>query len=173
MPRIKLVWITLISCFLLVSCQSQSPSAVDTDPSLQHSITSYLVEQVGISGFDGEIFCAFDYLESARETDQEIYIWALCQEYYLEGTSLREGSGISLPVALQTHRVDGQTEIIGCQIPRDGSYYGSDVKEIFPPSSWSKILPNDEEGITQYNQRAAALERETALLASEFYTNPE
>lgn len=166
-----LALILLAAVLCTASCRSVNPP--QPDPALDEPITTHLVEQIGISGFEGEIFCAFEYLDLPREVDQEIYIWALCQEYYLEGSSLTEGSGISLPVALQVEELEGQPQITGHLIPGDGSRYGPDVKEIFPASIWGKILPDNDQERNQYNLRASQLLNEVRGLAGEGYSTEE
>ncbi len=169
MSKIKRSRIWIIILLFTTSCLAQPSANLPTDPFLNESITTYLVEEVGINGFGGEVFCAFEYLDSNKDADGNIFIWALCQEYYLAGDSITEGSGTSLPVALQTQSANGQVVIIGHRVPGDGSYYGPDVREIFPRSTWSQIMPKKGEGLNQYNLRASELSNETRMIATEYF----
>ena len=171
MEKNRLKWFYLMAILLCTGCQFKAqPESPAIDPHLDGIINGYLVENIGIKGFDGEVFCAYETLEAGWSTKGEIYLWVLCLEYYWGQGSLVSGSGISLPVALQTHLDNDQLKITGHLIPRDGTYYGPDVREIFPRRAWSQILPNNEDQINRYNQRAEELTEETLLKAREYYS---
>lgn len=169
MSKSSLVFITAIAALLIAGCQCVAQlkplDDVLSDPMLEERINDYLVENVSIIGFGGEAYCAYEYLNADQGGDGEIYIWVLCQEFYLDQGSVVEGSGISLPVALQTEEKNDQLEVIGHLVPRDGTYYGPDVRTIFPISTWPQIMPQNEEETDQYNYRADKLMEETRLKA--------
>lgn len=173
MTRKKHAWIWVICLLFITCCQSLAPAQAPPDLALKDSITSYLAEQIGISGFGGEVFCAFEYLQPPPDAEGEIYIWALCLEFYREEDRTLEGSGISLPVALQISEQNGQLQIASHLTPGDGSYYGPDVKEIFPASTWGKIFPDGEEEQDHYNLRASRLMSEARDLAGDFSSEGE
>jgi hypothetical protein len=173
MTKSKPTWIWIIPILFLASCLSPAPIQSPLDSSFDDSITSYLVEQVGITGFGGKVFCAFEYLDSEKDPAGNIYVWALCQEYYLEGGAITAGSGISLPVALETQDENGQFQIIAHRVPGDGSYYGPDVREIFPRGTWRQILPQKEAELNQYNLRASELLEKTRDEASQTYSTQD
>ena len=156
---------TLIGLIFSTGCRAEISAL--SDPSLSSLINTYLSKEIGISGFDGEVYCAFDYLQDPPTAAGEIYIWALCLEFYGEPDQLQEGSGISLPVALQIQEGDGQFQVTGHLFPGNGSLYGPDVKEIFPASTWGAILPVTDEEQDQYNLRANRLMNEVRLLANQ------
>ncbi len=174
MSKNKLQWLGLIAVLLVAGCQSQEPPEplANSTPALmlEESINDYLVINIGITSQSGEIFCAHEFLDAGRATDGNIYIWALCQEYYVEQDSLTTGSGISLPVALQTQAKNDHYEIIEHLVPGDGTYYGPDVRAIFPKSSWPQIMPANEDEINQYNDRANELMLDTRMQAGEYYS---
>ncbi len=145
--------------------QSQPADYSSADILSEEIINDYLIENIGITGFGGEVFCAHELMDAQPGKDGVIYVWALCQEYYLMQGSATDGSGISLPVALQTQQNGNKVEIIGFLIPRDGSYYGPDVREIFPKRTWPQIMPQNEDEINQYNSRAKKLMEETRIKA--------
>ncbi len=160
------VWMLAILLFLLlVGCQhaeSMDRVIMDSASILQiDTLENYLVANVGISAFDGVVFCAYEPLDAAQGVDGKIYLWVLCQEYYLEHEALDRGSGVSLPVALQIQDQNDRYEITGYWIPRDGTYFGPDVRAAFPENTWAQIMPRSLEEIEQYNQRANRLELET------------
>jgi hypothetical protein len=103
-------------------------------------VEKYLSEEVMNSNFGGEIFVAYEILETDKN-EGEIYLWALIQEYYEEGEALETGSGMSVPIVLSVsvHNNDS-LEISSHSLPRDGSYYSEDIKEMFPKKIQNKIL---------------------------------
>ena len=115
------------------------------------------------------MFCAYEPLNAVQGAEGMIYLWALCQEYYLEQESLIPGSGVSLPVALRIQEKNGHYEIIGHLVPRDGTYYGPDVRATFPQNTWSQIMPQGEDEISQYNYRANKLKKDTEMKARSYY----
>ena len=159
----KLWWLSFIVVILLVGCGSDNHDDISTTDSeyiLQvENIEDYLDTTIGISAFGGEVFCAYEPLKTEQGFEGTIYIWALCLEYYLEQGSLMTGSGISLPVALRIQGKNGQYEVVGHLVPRDGTYYGPDVRSIFPPSIWSQI----------YDYRGSKLEEYTEVKARLYY----
>lgn len=178
MAKKILVWLCVITVFFNAGCQAAGINELRnedfTDPEVEESINDYLVEHVAITGFGGLAFCGHELLNADQGKEGFLYLWALCQEYHLEQGPLTDGSGISLPVALQIEPKDHQIEIIGHLIPRDGSYYGPDVRDIFPKSTWSQIMPENEQEINQYNSRANELMRETRMKAKwEYNTESE
>ena len=86
-----------------------------------------------------------------------------CQEYYLEQESLTPSSGVSLPVALQVQEKNGHYEIMSHLFPRDGTYYGPDVRATFPQSTWSQIMPQGEDEVNQYEKPLASKSRMSRL----------
>jgi hypothetical protein len=164
------VWPWAIAVLFLTGCLGGNQPADLTDslldPALEERINEYLAEQVAIIGFGGEAYCAHDIMNAAQVKDGELYLWALCQEYYQEGELLKEGSGISLPVDLQIQGKDQKIMVMGHRIPRDGSYYGPDVRSIFPKSTWSQIMPQNKEETSLYNLRAKELIKETRMKAA-------
>ena len=162
----------MIVC-LVTSCQTPREAVPPVDPALGKSIPNYLAEEIGIAGFGGEIFCAIEYLDPPQSDDGEIYLWALCLEFYREEGRLLEGSGISLPVALETQSVGGQFNIVSHRVPGDGSRYGPDVREIFPRGTWEQILPKTDEELNWYNLRANELQTEVRIQANDQFQTEE
>lgn len=173
MVRKRLWRLLCIAIILLVGCQLKEKDdnsiSASKDISQVENIEDYLVTNIGISAFDGKVFCAYEPLNAEQGAESKIYLWALCQEYYLEQGSLTPGSGVSLPVALQIQEKNGRYEVIDHLVPRDGTYYGPDVQATFPQSTWSQIMPQNDDEINQYNYRANELEKDTEMQARAYY----
>ncbi len=63
-----------------------------------------------------------------------VYAWVVDGRYYLEGNEIKEDSGSSIPYKFVVEKVDDEYIVTDSRIPRDGSYYSDDMKNIFPRS---------------------------------------
>ena len=61
-----------------------------------------------------------------------VYAWVLEGKYYLENNEIKESSGSSIPYKFVIKKKDGKFIVVDYKIPRDGSYYPKDIKNIFP-----------------------------------------
>lgn len=169
MVRKKLWRFSFIAAILLIGCQSEklenSSIASTKTISQVENIEDYLITNIGISAFGGEIFCAYEPLNAEQGAESKIYLWTLCQEYYLEQESLIIGSGVSLPVVLRIQEKYGHYEVTDHLAPREGTYYEPDVRATFSQSTWSQILPQSNDEIQQYNYRVEKLQKDTEMQA--------
>jgi hypothetical protein len=70
------------------------------------------------------------------ETGQEIYLWAICQS--------AEGAGVSAPAVVHMAQDEsGVWRIREVEMPRDGTFYGEDVRVLFPRNVQTRILAHD------------------------------
>ena len=108
----------------------------------------YLAQKIGGAGFGGRVFCAHEVLdvEGSGESVKE-YVFAVCQEYGLRGGSLREGTGVAMPVALQLEGRDQKYQVISHQTPGDSPRYEGDVKRMFPEKTHPEIINGDRKGL--------------------------
>jgi len=76
------------------------------------------------------------YLIEEKERDElyNIYAWVLEEKYYLENNEIKEDSGSSIPYKFVVENIEGNFTVTDSKIPRDGSYYPEDMKNIFPSS---------------------------------------
>ena len=84
------------------------------------------------------------YLIEEKEKDKNynIYAWVLEEKHYLENDEIKQDSGLSIPYKFVVKSVDGKFSVTDSRIPRDGSYYSADMKNIFPNS-----VKNDMESV--------------------------
>lgn len=123
-------------------------------------VKDYLEENIGNSGFGGEVFCAYEILgEEKLGILVNEYLWVMCQEFYLKEGNLKEGTGSSLPVAFVLQEEGDSYKVIDCKIPQSGAEYGQDIREIFPEEYHAKIFPQPPDYL-EYNQRAERLHDE-------------
>ncbi|HEU0297302.1 MAG TPA: hypothetical protein VFR47_31460 [Anaerolineales bacterium] len=74
-----------------------------------------------------EVICEWEIL---GRSDQEIYVWAICMGTIGIGT-------LADPAVIQLG-IDGSAEDV--EIPRGGSNYASDIREMFPPDAEEKYF---------------------------------
>ncbi len=76
------------------------------------------------------------YLIEEKEKDKHynIYAWVLDEKYYLENDEIKQDSSSSIPYKFVVKSVDGKFSVTDSRIPRDGSDYSVDMKNIFPRS---------------------------------------
>ena len=72
--------------------------------------------------------------EKERDKHYNIYAWVLEEKHYLENDEIKQDSGSSIPYKFVVKSVDGKFSVTDFKIPRDGSYYSFDMKNIFPES---------------------------------------
>lgn len=63
-----------------------------------------------------------------------VYAWVLEETYYLENNEIKQDSGSSIPYKFVVELVSNEYKVTDSRIPRDGSYYAEDMKNIFPRS---------------------------------------
>lgn len=70
--------------------------------------------------------------EIEKNSHYNIYAWVLEQKYYLENDEIKEDSGSSIPYKFVVKYIDNKYIVTDSRIPRDGSLYAEDMKNIFP-----------------------------------------
>ncbi len=63
-----------------------------------------------------------------------VYAWVLEETYYLENNEIKQDSGSSIPYKFVVEHINDEYKVTDSRIPRDGSYYAEDMKNIFPRS---------------------------------------
>lgn len=133
-------------------------------------VKTYLEKNILKPSFGGEIFCNFEFLGEENNSNIHFYVWALCQEYYLKGSGIREGTGVSEPVALTLKRENDTYKVISHKEPEDGSFYPESIKRIFPKSvRQNKMFSND---VNYHNQHIKILENEIKKETEFYFKNP-
>ena len=76
------------------------------------------------------------YLVSETEKDKcwEVDAWVLCETYYKENGVIEQDSGYSIPHKFTVEKHNDEYNVVESRIPRDGSYYPEDIKDMF---TWS------------------------------------
>lgn len=115
--------------------------AIDlNEVALEYAIKEYIVNKGDseLKHHDNEkTFASMKvYLIEEKERDKHynIYAWVLEKKYYFEDNEIKEDSGSSIPYKFVVKNIDGKFTVTDSRIPRDGSYYSEDMKNIFPSS---------------------------------------
>jgi hypothetical protein len=45
---------------------------------------AHAVMNMGVSGFEDGVFCTYTLLSAVQGMEDKVYLWALCQDYYLD-----------------------------------------------------------------------------------------
>ena len=107
---------------------------------IELAITEYLVNRNDLESQkynDEKWFVSFKtYLIEEKENKKtyNIYAWVLEKSFYLKNDMITEDSGSSIPYLFVVERVNEDYKVKDSRIPRDGSLYSVDMKNIFPYS---------------------------------------
>ena len=76
------------------------------------------------------------YMILEKENDKcwEVDTWVLCETYYKLNGVIEQDSGYSIPHKFIVEKQNGEYFVVEARIPRDGSYYTEDIKNMF---DWS------------------------------------
>jgi hypothetical protein len=123
--------------------------------SLEESIESYLETQKDFSwqtASGSKNFCVVSNLDPDQELFP-LYVWARCSEFIIRDGKLKELSGSSIPVKINYPNELSFYDLdrFSHEIPRDGSYYSKDIKDIFTKTAQEKISNIQNQQITILN----------------------
>ncbi|WP_236636033.1 MULTISPECIES: hypothetical protein [unclassified Exiguobacterium] len=114
----------------------------------QNEIERYLTTEVMEPNFGGDVWTTYKILDT-NTTKNEVYVWALIQEYIQEGDRFEQGTGMSVPLVLYLDDKDESFTIQGHRVPRDGSYYPTDLWTMFPVHVQVSISPHPDGTVTK------------------------
>ena len=88
------------------------------------------------------------YLTEEKEENSiyNIYAWILQEKYYLESNEIKQNSSSSIPYKFVIEKKDDKYNVVDSRIPRDGSYYEDDLKNIFPRDVRNDMEKNEIDG---------------------------
>lgn len=108
------------------------------DEEIEIAVRNYLIEKGDNESkhYDGEkTFVSMKVFlldEVTKDEHYNFYAWVLEGKYYLENNEIKESSASSIPYKFVIKKKDGKFIVVDYKIPRDGSYYSKDIKNIFP-----------------------------------------
>jgi len=94
---------------------------------------------------EGMTFMSTHYFGNRFNDDRlEVYLWVRFSEYDTKDGKFEEYSGYSIAHKVTINIKDGAFEIIGYEIPKDGSEYIKSIKEMYPLTIRSKVMNFDK-----------------------------
>jgi hypothetical protein len=122
-------------------------------------ITSQLVTDIYPQS---KVFCSYHTYGTEKEAVHNYtyaYVWAYCEEFYLQNGKLAMGQGISYPIRITFEEIDGELTAQGYDEPISGDGYAQSIRDIFPAKyaaqaikgyDVKKFSPNPEEQAKMY-----------------------
>lgn len=110
------------------------------DKAIDMAVKKYIVEMGDTAPmhYDGEktFACIRTFLLEEKEAEKlyYVYAWVVEGRYYLENEEIKQDSGSSIPYVFVVENIDDEYMVTDSRIPRDGSYYAKDMKNMFPLS---------------------------------------
>jgi len=123
------------------------------DKEIEIAIEDYLVDKMIQNGLKYENEKAFVSMniflieEKNEFTLFNVYAWVLEETYYESNDKVMRNSGSSIPYKFVVELIDDKMVVTDSRIPRDGSYYADDLKNIFPSYVRNEINEVHENGI--------------------------
>jgi hypothetical protein len=111
----------------------ETPNEINEE-SIKSVVKEYLPKVLETS-YGGTVFCGnhyYGYEEYKDISSVNVYVWAYCEEYYIDNGEIKMGSGVSEPVKLRMEYKNNILTVIDHKVPGDGSLYASSIKEMFP-----------------------------------------
>jgi hypothetical protein len=124
----------------LASTQTQEEAKETATPPvvsevlIEEQLKTYL-PSIGELSYNGKLFCThhlYGFDEDKENNQIKVYVWAYCEEYYLENNQLKMGFGVSEPVLVTMETKDGALVATSYREPGNGSLYAPSIKEMFP-----------------------------------------
>ena len=72
--------------------------------------------------------------ENNKHKHYNVYAWVLEEKYYLKNNEIKQDSSSSIPYMFVVEHTNDEYKVTDSRIPRDGTYYAEDMKNIFPRS---------------------------------------
>lgn len=75
-----------------------------------------------------------------------VYAWVLQEKYYIDNNEIIKDSSSLILYVFIVEKIDDKFNVIDFKIPKDGTYYEDDMKNIFPNRGKSKMKRVDIDG---------------------------
>ena len=134
---------------------NSSQPIISSFPEHGQAIAKYLASQKYFAWTTEENtknVCVFENLGNTEDLFP-LSLWVLCQEYKIVDGKIQTFSGVSGPVLIDYPNELSFFDIgkFSYQVPRDGTFYSQDIKDIFPKKIQDKIL-NYQQNINNLQQ---------------------
>ena len=121
------------------------------DKEIEIAIEDYLIDKSNQNKrHENDVtFVSFDILlieEKNNYTLFNIYAWVLEERYYLGNNEIIQDGASSIPYKFVVELIDDTFIVTDSRIPRDGSYYTDDIRNIFPKDVRNKLEKIHQDG---------------------------
>lgn len=121
------------------------------DKEIEIAIEDYLIDKSNQNKrHDNDVtFVSFKTLlieEKNNYTLFNIYAWVLEERYYLGNNEIIQDGSSSIPYKFVVELIDDTFIVTDSRIPRDGSYYADDIRNIFPKDVRNKLEKIHQDG---------------------------
>ena len=121
------------------------------DKEIEIAIEDYLIDKSNQNKrHENDVtFVSFDILlieEKNNYTLFNIYAWVLEERYYLGNNEIIQDGASSIPYKFVVELIDDTFIVTDSRIPRDGSYYADDIRNIFPKDVRDKLEKIHQDG---------------------------
>jgi hypothetical protein len=130
--------------------QTSSPISPKTESSfgeigeaLINQVLEEYLPSILKAAYGGKVFCShylYGYDQKEEKSEFYVYVWVNCEEYYKQGTNLKLGSGVSMPVRVSLASQNGKLVPQGYIEPENGEGYASSIKAMFPENYASDAI---------------------------------
>ncbi len=109
---------------------------------LYDKAVDYILEQCKLESHDKDkedyqVFIDFEGFGIEEKDNKKIaYMWILEESYYVENNELQSSTGSSMPYKF----IFENNEVVDYEIPEDGIYYSSSIKDMFPDNIENKVM---------------------------------
>ena len=146
-PAFWIIVVAVVVCIAVAICFLTNPSDKSLSGKLGVSM-DMAVAEYNHSPYSAGNFIASncDVLRITKGKGQTtVYAWVYYAEYSYDGTDVKMESASHIPTAVTFDTsADGSDssnyDVIEYWIPRDGNYYGKDIREKFPMLLWGKAF---------------------------------
>lgn len=162
-PAFWVVIIAVISCIGMGVCFLTNPVTTVGDElrdvSIDAELATFIESQILSRNYwyeSDRYFCCADWeILGIAEKDNEttIYMWARYSEY-LNENGLEKMHSSDVPTVITVEKKE-EYHLVEYWEPRDGEYYGTDIRAKFPRQLWDKVL-NSRRNV---DEQSAALEK--------------
>lgn len=130
---------------LTLSLQKQLSSILSSQELA--AIEKGIIDKIGFKSYGGELYCVYTILghDECSTGTKVVYMLAETGEFVESGGTIREKSGALCPVVIKLR----DQKLVSSETPRDGGYFGDDVRRLFP----SHLLPD----VFQMGEKGALL----------------
>ena len=134
--------IIVVFIFVIFALKKDDTFWVTDYEFLYDKAINYIVEQSKLEGYDKDkedyqVFADYEGFGIEEKDNKKIvYMWILEESYYVENNELKttEGSSMAYKFTFENN------EIVDYEVPKDGSYYASSIKDMFPDSIEDKVI---------------------------------